>query len=103
MTQDSPALVIRTCDEKKLDQSGYYPLFKVNTIIKMLIESICTVWISGDRITIDESMIRYMDMGRNAALIQYMPQKPTNHGINVFAKGNGGLGCPFSNYQMVPS
>ena len=35
-------------------------------------------------------------MGRNAALIQYMPQKPTKHGINVFAEGNGGLGCALS-------
>lgn len=43
MTQDSPALVIGTRDQKKLGQLGYHPLFKVNTIIKMLMERICTV------------------------------------------------------------
>ena len=73
----------RTQDQKKSGQSGYHPLFKVNTIIKMLMSRIRTVWIAGDRITIDESMIRYM--GRAVAFIQYMPRKPIKHGIKVFA------------------
>lgn len=73
----------RTRNQKKSGQAGYHPLFKVNTIIKMLMERIRTVWIAGPRITIDESMIRYM--GRAVAFIQYMPHKPIKHGIKVFA------------------
>lgn len=38
---------------------------------------------AGDRVTIDESMIRYM--GRAVAFVQYMPRKPIKHGLKVFA------------------
>lgn len=40
-------------------------------------------WIAGAKVTIDESMIRYM--GRAVAFVQYMPQKPIKHGLKVFA------------------
>ncbi len=46
--------------QKLSGQHWYDPLFKVRSIINMLMERIRTVWIAGDRVTIDESMIRYM-------------------------------------------
>jgi hypothetical protein len=49
----------------------------------MIIGRICSIWIAGDHVTIDESMIRYM--GRAIAFIQYMPQNPIKHRIKVFA------------------
>ena len=42
-----------------------------------------TCWVAGERVTIDESMIRYM--GRAVAFVQYMTRKPIKHGIKVFA------------------
>jgi hypothetical protein len=72
----------RTKDQKSSGQRGYDPLFKVRRIINMLMGRIRSVWIAGDRVTIDESMIRYM--GRAIAFIQYMPRKPIKHGIKVF-------------------
>ncbi len=67
--------------QKSKGQRGYDPLFKVTPIIELLMRRIRTVWIAGDKITIDESMIRYM--GRAVAFIQYMPRKPIKHGIKV--------------------
>ena len=40
-------------------------------------------WKTGQRITIDESMIKYM--GRAIIFIQYMPLKPIKHEIKIFA------------------
>ena len=40
-----------------------------------------TCWVAGERVTIDESMIRYM--GRAVAFVQYMTRKPIKHGIKV--------------------
>ena len=48
----------------------------------MLMGRIRSLWIAGDRVTINESMIRYM--GHAIAFIQYMPRKPIKHGIKVF-------------------
>jgi hypothetical protein len=40
-------------------------------------------WIAGEKITIDESMIKYC--GRAVSYVQYMLKKPIKHGITVFA------------------
>ena len=40
-------------------------------------------WTVGQRVTVDESMIRYM--GRAVEYVQYMPAKPMKHGIKVYA------------------
>jgi len=40
-------------------------------------------WILGEKISVDESMIKYM--GRAVTWVQYMPRKPIKHGIKVFA------------------
>lgn len=49
----------------------------------MQISGLCSVWLPGERITIDECMVHYM--GRAIAFVQYMPRKPIKHGIKVFA------------------
>lgn len=61
----------------------YDPLFKVRYIIDKLMASMRACWVAGDRVTIDESMIRYM--GRAVSFVQYMPRKPIKHGLKVFA------------------
>jgi hypothetical protein len=40
-------------------------------------------WNAGERVTIDESMIRYN--GRAVDFVQYLPKKPIKHGLKVFA------------------
>ena len=40
------------------------------------------MWIAGERICIDESMIKYM--GHAITFIQYLPLKPIKHGVKVF-------------------
>jgi hypothetical protein len=69
--------------KKEAGQSGYDPLFKVRTVLELMMTGIQKCWTAGQRITIDESMIRYM--GRAITFIQYMPAKPIKHGIKVFA------------------
>ena len=46
-----------TQDQRSSGERGYDPLFKVRRIINMLMACIRTVWIAGDGVTIDESMI----------------------------------------------
>ena len=41
-------------------------------------------WKTGQRITIDESMIKCM--GRAVTFVQHMSTKPIKHGIRVFAR-----------------
>ena len=43
---------------------------------------ICKAWQAGQRVTIDESMIKYM--GRAVSYVQYMPAKPIKHDIKVY-------------------
>ena len=69
--------------KKEAGQPGYDPLFKVRTVLELMMSGIQKCWTAGQKITIDESMIRYM--GRAITFIQYMPAKPIKHGIKVFA------------------
>jgi hypothetical protein len=48
-----------------------------------MLQGINKAWIVGQRVTVDESMIRYM--GRAVEYVQYMPAKPIKHGIKVYA------------------
>jgi hypothetical protein len=41
------------------------------------------VWVAGKYLAIDKSMIKYM--GRSINFVQYMKNKPTKHGIKVYA------------------
>ena len=40
-------------------------------------------WVPGKHITIDDSIISYM--GRAVSFVQYMPSKPIERGIKVYA------------------
>ena len=70
-----------TCKEK--NDPLFDPLYKVRGIMDKIMCSMKRGWIAGQRITIDESMIKYM--GRAVTFVQYMPAKPIKHGIHVFA------------------
>ena len=70
-------------DRKPKGHKDYDPLFKVRLVLHSIMKAIRTCWTVGLRVTIDESMIRYM--GRAVAFVQYMPQKPIKHWIKVFA------------------
>ena len=48
-------------------------------------------WTLGERVCVDESMIKYM--GKYVTFVQYMPAKPIKHGIKVYA-----LCCAFTGY-----
>ena len=48
-----------------------------------MLKGIGRAWTVGQRVTVDESMIRYM--GRAVEYVQYMPAKPIKHGIKVYA------------------
>ncbi len=60
---------------------GYDPLFKVRYAMDAMLKGINRAWNVGQRVTVDESMIRYM--GRAVEYVQYMPAKPIKHGIKV--------------------
>ena len=62
---------------------GYDVLFKIRYAMNTIINGIRKCWHAGKRVTIDESMIRYM--GRAVNFVQYMPAKPIKHGIKVYA------------------
>jgi hypothetical protein len=67
---------------KGRDEEGYDPLFKVTPALEFIMKGIRRAWSPGQRITIDESMVKYM--GRAIKFIQYMPAKPIKHGIKIF-------------------
>ena len=69
--------------QKRRGQTGYSPLFKVSEIVNKISSAMRASWLPGEKITVDESMIRYH--GRAIAFVQYMPRKPIKHGIKVFA------------------
>jgi hypothetical protein len=48
-----------------------------------ILKGIQKLWIAGQHIAIDESMIKYM--GRAITLLQFTKNKPIKHGIKVFA------------------
>jgi hypothetical protein len=70
-------------EQKLQGDPKYDPLFKVRLFIDALMASIKACWNAGDRVAIDESMIRYR--GRAVSFIQYMPRKPIKHGLKVLA------------------
>ena len=76
---------IRFVKEEQSHKKGddnYDPLYKVRQAMKMVMGNLTKNWGAGERITIDESMIKYM--GRSICFIQYNPKKPIKHGIKVF-------------------
>eukprot|EP00956_Cyclotella_meneghiniana_P022924 scaffold43919_cov42-Cyclotella_meneghiniana.AAC.1 len=68
---------------KSKGEEGYDPLYKVRSAMTAMLKGINKAWIVGQRVTVDESMIRYM--GRAVEYVQYMPAKPIKHGIKVYA------------------
>ncbi len=68
--------------DKLIGSPGYNPLFKVRYALEYIQEGLLKVWSAGKDVAIDKSMIKYM--GRAIAWVQYMPAKPTKHGIKVF-------------------
>ena len=66
----------------KKGDANYDPLYKVRPVIDMIMKNLQKNWVAGERITIDESMIKYM--GRAIIFVQYNPKKPIKHGIKVF-------------------
>ena len=70
-----------TCKEK--NDPLFDPLYKVRDIMDKIIFCTTRGWIAGQRITIDDSMIKCM--GRAVTCVQYMLAKPIKHGIKVFA------------------
>jgi hypothetical protein len=69
---------------KKKGEPGYDTLCKVRGIMEQMMKSMLNAWTAGKRVTIDESMIKYMGRAMSF-MIQYMPRKPIKHGIKVFA------------------
>ncbi len=77
---------IHFCDNKEKnanEKNKNNPLFKVSYVMDKLMDGLRRAWNAGEKITIDESMIKYC--GRAVAFVQYMPAKPIKHGIKVFA------------------
>jgi len=76
---------VHFCDNDKKRKRGeedYTKLFKVAYVLETIGKGIRNSWGAGKRVTIDESMIKYM--GRAVPYVQYMPAKPIKHGIKVF-------------------
>jgi len=67
----------------------YDPLFKIREVISAFSVQLRKSYTAGGRVTIDESMIKYM--GRAASFVMYTPLKPIKHGIKVFC-----LCCSYS-------
>ena len=61
--------------------------------MNIIMSALRSGWISGKRVTIDESMIKYCD--RAVSFIKYMPKKPIKHGIKVFAQC-----CAYTGYLL---
>ena len=67
------------------------PLLKLGPVLGTIMKRLCDGWTLGERVCVDESMIKYM--GKFIAFVQYMPKKPIKHGIKVYA-----LCCAFTGY-----
>ena len=59
------------------------PLWKIKWILEKVMNNLRNAYNAGEKLTIDESMIRYR--GRAISFVQYLPKKPIKHGIKVFA------------------
>ena len=69
--------------QKEVSANKDSRLWKVQPIIDVITKNLQRAWTLGERIVIDESMIKYM--GQAIAWVQYMPAKPIKHGIKVYA------------------
>ena len=59
------------------------PIPKIQPVIDALVGQLQQAWKVGEKISIDESMIKCQ--GRCVTFVQHMPKKPIKHGIKVFA------------------
>ena len=69
-------------------------MFKITHVLDEIAKGIRRVWLTGQRVTVDKSMIKYM--GRAVPFVQYMPAKPIKHGIKVFC-----LCCAISGVMLA--
>jgi hypothetical protein len=74
---------LKTKEQKKKGEPGYDPLFKVAYVLSQIMAGLRLAWVAGERVTIDESCIKYM--GRAIAFVMYNPKKPIKHHVKVFA------------------
>ena len=76
MTRDAYVFMrqyIHFCDNSKRKSKGdigYDALFKVNFALETMMKGMRKAWVAGKHVTIDKSMIRYMD--RDISYVQYM-------------------------------
>jgi hypothetical protein len=61
----------------------WHALQKIKKPMEIILKTLGAGWILGQRICVDESMIKYM--GRFVSFVQYMPAKPIKHGIKMYA------------------
>jgi hypothetical protein len=65
------------------EEDSFTPMFKAGNVSKVLMDGLRKCWDAGNRLTVDESMIKYK--GKAIRFVQYLPQKPIKHGIKVYA------------------
>ena len=85
---------IHFVDNMKLlpkDHPRWDPLQKIQPILDLLLKQLALAYVLGDRLSIDEAMIKYC--GKFVSFVQYMPKKPIKYGIKVFA-----LCCAYTGY-----
>ena len=68
---------------KKRGEAGHDILFKVRHVLDEIIKGLQKSWNAGERVTINESMIRYNS--RAVDSVQYLPNKRIKHSLRVFA------------------
>jgi hypothetical protein len=61
----------------------WHHLQKIQITIDKILKTLAAGWILGKCVCVDKSMIKYM--GYFISFIQYMPAKPIQHGIKVYA------------------
>jgi len=69
---------IHFVDNMKLlpkDHPRWDPLQKIQPILDLLLKQLALAYVLGDRLSIDEAMIKYC--GKFVSFVQYMPKKPT--------------------------
>ena len=57
------------------DHPRWDPLQKIQPILDLLLKQLALAYVLGDRLSIDEAMIKYC--GKFVSFVQYMPKKPT--------------------------
>jgi len=78
---------------KNRNHELFDPLYKIRNVLTKVMRGIQKESNAGERVTIDESMIKYM--GKAISFVQYLPLKPVKHGIKVFA-----LYCAYTAYLL---